>query len=149
MNINQRVRNFVTKECAHHEKILNDIKNYCDREFTKSLQCILFLEDNARCGYFEKAVLPMNPPLEALYQAKHKAEQIGFQLTEQDKKQILETESSVINKVNIHCKRCNKMFLANNYRSQYCEECKKFLNKEYQKNWLRQKRGIRLSMSIK
>ena len=144
--LEDKVKNLITKECANHEKIFNDIKNYCsnrdrsvyrDKDYPKSIQCIYFFENNARCEYFEKAVLGMNPQLEALYRAKYQARQIGFQLTEQDKNQIIKEKSPIAGKVNIHCKKCKKIFLADNYRSQYCEKCRKDINR---KNWRDNKR---------
>jgi len=128
--------------CNHHDKNFNNIKDYCDRESTKSLQCIFFLEDKARCEYFEKAVLPMNPQLEALYWSGHQAKQAGYELTDQDKKQIVEKESPVAGKLKIHCKRCKKVFLADNYRSQYCDNCKKYLNRERARDNMSRKRNI-------
>ena len=136
----ESIKKLVTNECAHHDKLQNNIKNHCDGEFTKSLQCIFFLEDKARCEYFERAVLPMNPQLEALYRSEHQAKQVGYELTDQDKKQIVEKESPIAGKVKIHCKRCKKIFLADNYRSQYCDNCKKYLNREQKRNWISKKR---------
>ena len=73
------IKKLVINECVHHDKNSNNIKDYCDKEFTKSLQCIFFLKDKARCEYFERAVLPMNPQLEALYRSEHQAKQAGYE----------------------------------------------------------------------
>lgn len=143
MNISQSVKNLINKECANHDKFFNDIKNYCsnrdkniyrDKDYPKSIQCIYFLEDNARCGYFEKAVLGINPQLETLYKAEYIAKKEGYKLTNQYKKQITKDKTPVVGKVKIHCKKCKEIFLADNYRSQYCEKCKKFLSRERNRN---------------
>jgi len=128
----------VINECACYSPILNGIKNYCDKEYDEDCCCRLFKDK--RCGYFEKAVLPMNPQLETLYIAEHRAKQIGYQLTKQDREKIVEKESPVIGKVEKQCNRCKKIFLADNNRSQYCDKCKKYLRKEYQRDWVSKKR---------
>jgi len=138
--LNVSVKKLVRNECACYSESLNDIKNYCDREWTEGYRCIFFSEDNARCDYFEKAVLPMNPRLEALYIAEHKAKMANYELTKEDKQRIIEEKSPVAGKVNIHCKRCGKTFLADNYRQQYCDICKRYLRRESTRNAMAKKR---------
>jgi len=133
MNIGKSVKKLVIKECACYDPstggiiykgnkpIPITIKNYCDREREKDCRCSIFKDK--RCSYFERAVLPMNPQLEALYIAEHKAKEVNYE-------RIVEEKSSVAGKVKIHCKKCKDVFLANNYRSQYCDKCKKYLNRE-------------------
>ncbi len=149
MNIKQQIKRLVRNECACYDTSTNGIiyiknipqsitiKDYCDREREKDCRCSIF--KNKRCSYFERAVLPMNPQLEALYIAEHKARQINYKLSKEDKKRIVEEKSSVAGKVKIHCKRCKDVFLANNYRSQYCKKCKRYIRRE----------STRRSMSIK
>lgn len=138
--LNVSVKKLVRNECACYSEILNGIKDYCDREDTEGYCCIFFikLEDNARCGYFEKAVLKMNPQLEALYIAEHKAKMANYELTKEDKQRIIEGKSSMVGKVQVHCKKCGETFQADNYRQQYCDRCKRIIRrennyKEYQK----------------
>ena len=71
MNIGKSVKKLVIRDCANYDEVLNDIKDYCCLEWTKGYRCIFFLKENTECDYFERAVLPMNPQLEALYQAEH------------------------------------------------------------------------------
>lgn len=139
MNIGKSVKKLITGDCANHDEVFNNIKDYCCREWTKGYRCIFFIKENAKCDYFERAVLPMNPQLEAFYRAEHKAKIEGLELSNQSKELIAEEKSLAAGKVNIHCKRCGKTFLANNYRCQYCEICKKYVRRE----------STRTSMSIK
>ena len=130
MNIGKAVKILVTRECANYDEVFNDIKDYCCLEWTKDYRCIFFIKENAECVYFERAVLPTNPQLEGLHKAEHQAKIEGRELSNQYKEQILIEKSSAAGKVKIHCKRCKMIFLANNYRSQYCERCKRSLNRE-------------------
>ena len=140
MNIGKAVKILVTRECANYDEVFNDIKDYCCLEWTKDYRCIFFIKENAECVYFERAVLPTNPQLEGLHQAEHQAKIEGRELSNQYKEQILIEKSSAAGKVKIHCKRCKMIFLANNYRSQYCDKCKKYLNREHQREWVSKKR---------
>jgi len=130
MNIGKAVKILVTRECANYDEVFNDIKDYCCLEWTKDYRCIFFIKENAECVYFERAVLPTNPQLEGLYQAEHQAKIEGRELSNQYKKRIVEGKSSVVGKVKIHCKKCNEIFLANDYRSQYCKKCKRIIRRE-------------------
>ena len=131
-NTQKLIQRLISNECACYSSTLNDIKNYCDKEKEKDYVCSLF--KNKRCEYFERAVLPMNPQLEALYQA----EKSGYKLPKDDEESI----STIKGKVNIHCKRCKRVFLANNYRSRYCENCKRFLRRESTRIAMEKKRKI-------
>lgn len=130
--LNVSVKRLVREECASYNESLNGIKDYCDREDTEGYCCIFFIksEDNARCGYFEGSVLPMNPQLEALYIAGHKAKMADYELTKEDRLRIIEGKSSIAGKVQIHCKKCGEAFQADNCRQQYCKRCKKFILRE-------------------
>jgi len=154
MSIRQQIRRLVVKECACYDSSTKGIiyikntpqsitiKDYCDREQEKDCRCLMFKDE--RCGYFEKAVLPMNPQLEALYKAEQQARKEGHKLDKNYKEQILEEKSSAKDKVKIHCKRCKEVFLANNYRSQYCKKCKRFLHRESARNSILKKRKNKL-----
>ena len=141
MNIGKAVKILVTRECANYDEVFNDLKNYCCLEWTKGYRCIFFLKENAKCNYFERAVLPNNPQLEALYRAEHQAKEVNYELTKEDKERVVEEKSSVAGKVKIHCKRCGKTFQANNYRQRYCEICKRYIRRENQRNWITKKRS--------
>lgn len=146
MNIGKSVKKLVVNECACYDPSTNGIiyiknipqsiiiKDYCDREHDKDCRCLIFKDK--RCGYFERAVLPMNPQLEALYKAEHISKEVGYKLTKGEKENILEQESSVKGKVKVHCKKCGKTFLADHYNQKYCESCKEYLTK---KLWREQK----------
>lgn len=139
MNIGKSVKKLVIRDCANYDEVFNNIKDYCCREWTKGYRCIFFIKENAKCDYFERAVLPMNPQLEALYQAEHQAKIEGHELSDKSKELIVEEKSLVAGKVKMHCKKCGNPFQANNYRSQYCEKCRKYVRRE----------STRRSMSIK
>ena len=130
MNIGKLVKKLITGDCANYDEVFNNIKDYCCREWTKGYRCIFFIKENAKCDYFERAGLSMNPQLESLYRAEHQAKKEGYKLTNQYKKHIVEDKGLVEGKVKIHCKKCGKTFQANNYRQQYCDYCKKYLNRE-------------------
>ena len=145
MNIDQSVKNLAIKVCANYDNALNDIKDQCCLELTKGYRCIFFLKDDARCEYFEKAVLPMNPKLEALYKAEYIAEEVGYDLTKKEKDDILEKESSIKGKVKIHCKKCGKTFLADHYNQKYCKFCKRSIRRESTRKAMEKKRKIDVS----
>jgi len=138
-----KFRKLVSKECACYDTSAKGIryirnipqsiiiKDYCDREQDKDYRCLIFKGE--RCNYFEEIVLPLNPQLEALYKAEHIAEEVGYEFTKEDRENIIETESSIKGKVKIHCKKCDKIFEADNYRQQYCDKCKKIIRRE--NNW--------------
>jgi len=115
-------------------------------EWTKGYRCIFFLKENAECDYFERAVLPNNPQLEALYRAEHIAEDVGFKMTKSDKENILEKESSIKGKVKIHCKRCGNTFLADHYNQQYCKFCKRYIRRESTRRSMAKKRKELIQM---
>lgn len=121
--INQ-IKKLVVNECACYSSISNNIKDYCDKEQEEDCRCRIFKDK--KCGYFERAVLPMNPQLEALYKANDK----GYKITKEDKESI----SFVRGKVRIRCKKCGKLFLANNYRQKYCKICKRYICRENNRN---------------
>jgi len=146
MNIGKAVKILVTRECANYDEVFNDIKDYCCLEWTKGYRCIFFIKENTECVYFERAVLPTNPQLEALYRSEHQAKIEGCELSNQYKKRISEEKSSVAGEVKIHCKRCKMIFLANNYRSQYCDKCKKYLNRERWRESKSKKRQISVNV---
>lgn len=146
MNISKSVKKLVIRDCANYDEVLNDIKDYCCLEWTKGYRCIFFLKGNTECDYFERAVLPMNPQLEALYQAEHKAKEVNYELTKEDEEQILKEESSVAGKVKIHCKRCKRTFLADNYRQQYCNFCKRYVKRQSTRKAMAKKREELTSM---
>ena len=155
MNINKSVKKLVVNECACYDPSTKGIayiknipqsitiKNYCDREHDKDCRCLIFKDK--RCDYFERAVLPMNPQLEALYKAEHKSKEVKYELTKEDKEQILKEESSAAGKVKIHCKRCKKTFLADHYNQQYCKFCKSYIRRESTRKAMSRKRDVNVS----
>lgn len=139
-NIQKLIQKLIINECACYSAILNGVKNYCDKEKEKGCICSLF--KNKRCDYFEKSVLPMNPQLEALYKAEHIAKLADFELTKEDKQRIVEGKSPIAGKVQVHCKKCGKIFQADNYRQQYCDRCKRYIRRENQREWIKNKRDV-------
>lgn len=141
-DIQKLIQKLVINECACYSPSMNGIeyikhiphsitiKNYCDKEQEKDCRCLIF--KNKSCDYFEKAVLPMNPQLEAIYKAQHEGDIL--------KAKKIEAMSTVKGKVNIHCKRCGKIFQAN-YRQQYCDRCRRYIRRENQRKWIENKRG--------
>jgi len=127
MKIELQIKRLIVNECACYSASLNDIKDYCDREYEEDCQCSL--SKDKRCGYFEKAVLPMNPQLEELYKADIKAKKIGYKLSQEDKENIIEKESPVIGKIKLDCQRCGEPFVGNP-RQKYCKLCKRIICRE-------------------
>ena len=140
----QKIKRLIIDECACYSPSLNSIKHYCDREQDEDCCCRLFKDQ--RCGYFEKAVLPMNPQLKEIYQAELKANAQGYEITEDYKQDIIEKKSSIKGLIKIHCKKCGKIFLAKNYRQQYCDFCKKFLRRERNRNAMSTSRSVQLAL---
>ena len=140
MSIRQQIRSLVVKECACYDSSTKGIiyiknipqsitiKDYCNKEHDKDCRCLIFKDK--RCSYFEKAVLPMNPQLEALYKAEYIAKKVGYKLSKREKEDILEKKSSVKGKLKILCKKCKKIFLANNRNQKYCDDCKRTIKRE-------------------
>jgi len=155
MNIKEQIKRLVRNECACYDPSTKGIiylknipqsitiKDYCDKEHDKDCRCLIFKDK--RCDYFERAVLPMNPQLEALYRAEHIAEEVGYELTKGDKENILEKESSMKGKVKIYCKKCGKTFLADHYNQKYCKFCKRSIRKESTRKAMEKKRKIDVS----
>lgn len=146
MNISKSVKKLVIRDCANYDKVFNDIKDYCCLEWTKDYRCIFFLKENAKCDYFERAVLPNNPQLEALYQAEHQAKEVNYELTKEDKERVVEEKSSAAGKIKIHCKRCGKTFLADHYNQQYCKFCKRYIRRESTRRSMAKKRKELIQM---
>jgi len=146
MDIEIEIKKLVINECACYSSILNGIKNYCDREKEEDCRCLIFKDK--RCGYFEKAVLPMNPKLEALYRADIKAKKEKYELTKEDRQRITEEKSSVLGKVKIRCKRCGKTFQANYRNQQYCEFCKRYIRRKNQRDWISKKRNTNVDNQL-
>ena len=156
MNIGKSVKKLVVNECACYDPSTKGIiyiknipksitiKDYCDREHDKDCRCLIFKDK--RCDYFERAVLPMNPQLEALYRAEHIAKIEGHELSDQSKELIVEEKSSAAGKLKIHCKKCTRAFQANNYRQQYCEKCRKYVRRESTRKSMSKKRKELTSM---
>lgn len=75
--MNVELRRFVKDECANYFLNSDNISNYCCLENTQDYICTYYLnlnedsesQNNNRCGYFEKNVLPMNKDLKYIYDA--------------------------------------------------------------------------------
>jgi uncharacterized paraquat-inducible protein A len=106
----------VIRECANH-----DNKN-C---FIMDKRCRILTGEKARCQYFEEFVLPLEPELQAVYMAEIKAEAAGYELTREDKRQIIATA-----KPRVKCIRCEGIFDAESNRQKYCPRCRKTINRE-------------------
>ena len=50
MNIEYQIKNLVRNECACYSAVLNNIKDYCDKEQEEDCRCLIFKDK--RCGYF-------------------------------------------------------------------------------------------------
>ena len=145
MNISKSVKKLAIRDCANYDKVFNDIKDYCCLEWTKDYRCLFFIKENAKCDYFERAVLPMNPQLEALYRAEHQAKIVNYELTKEDKKRIIEEKTPVAGKIKIHCKKCKQVFLADHYNQQYCKFCKSYIRRESTRKAMSRKRDVNVS----
>ena len=133
MKATRAVQKLVVDECHCYNISLNGIKHYCCKEMDKDCSCGIFKGE--RCWYFERAVLPMNPQLEALCRAEL------LKLNEEAKERIIERESPVAGKIKIQCKKCGKVFLADNYRQQYCKFCKKQIRRKNKREYMERKRS--------
>lgn len=120
-DIEKQVRRLVVNECANHAREQNGIRDYCCYEWTEGYRCIYVLKDAARCGYFEKSVLPVDVALEALYRADRKAQAAGYELTKLQARVALE---AAIGPASI-CAKCGKSFQARSTRQKHCASCRK------------------------
>ncbi len=120
------VRRLVIDLCANHSREQSDVRDYCCLEWTQGNRCVLMLETGARCGYFERSVLPVDRRLEALYWAERRAQAGGYRLTQVQACVALDTLSSPV----LTCERCGKQFEAASNRQKYCPPCRKAVANE-------------------
>jgi len=119
--ISNKIKSLIANECAGHDKKAHGISNYCSHEPSDSKQCIYFLEDNTRrCRYFEEAVLPLEPDLEAVYQAELTARAKGYELTKYQRKLVIDAR-----KLEATCSVCGKVFNPVSRRQKACPTCQK------------------------
>jgi predicted Zn-ribbon and HTH transcriptional regulator len=84
------------------------------------------LQEGARCGYYEKYVLPEQPKLEALYWADRKARAQDTVLTALQIGQIVRR----FEQEPIPCEKCGKDFRPESNRQRYCPTCRKAVVRE-------------------
>lgn len=76
----QKVKNLAFAECANHSREMNGSHNWC---LAREDHTCAFASDEKmpRCGYYERAVLPLEPELRAVYLASRRAAALGHVLT--------------------------------------------------------------------
>ena len=141
--MNVELRRFVKDECANYFLNSDNISNYCCLENTQDYTCTYYLNlneesesqnNNNRCGYFEKNVLPMNKDFEVLYNAQI-INNDGNKLTSKQQKELKEDMKWAFKKRK-KCERenCDTIFPANSNRQKYCDKCKKIIRAEQYQN---------------
>lgn len=108
---------FIKDECANYLAGLGKFKTYCCLEKYNNNQCVYFItEENPRCTYFERCVLPLNPEMELLYYR-----QLGNGAV---------PTSTPVTTVTTTCQRCGKSIVVRSRRQKYCDLCKKMVRRE-------------------
>jgi len=135
----------VRELCANHlSRGPRGIQGYCLLEWTEGHRCVFATETDSlpRCRYFEEAVLPDDPRLEALYHAERRAAAVGYELTKQQRNLVME-EAAARGKPRVNCSRCGEMFLANSNRQKMCEGCRKEVRREQSRERVKKARLAR------
>jgi len=138
MNLELAIKRLITNECANHERKFNGFINVCLAK--EDCKCVFFFEKYPRCKYFEEAVLPLDKRLEQLYYADRKARAQGYELTEQQKRIIVEDASA--GKITVKCERCKEEFPAVNNRQKYCAKCRKWAAREREQTRRQEKKEL-------
>ena len=116
MNNIIKIKKLIKKECANY----NYDGYMC---WPRDCVCKYFVEHEEdklmRCGYFEKAVLPVDPNLESEYR-KH-------------------FEMGVTTDVKV-CEGCGTLMRKSSNRQKYCNNCKKYVSKEQKRQWASENR---------
>lgn len=138
---NKTIQSLVRLQCAYHDNLSNEVKNYCCTEETPDHQCIYYYNDAddyfiIRCKFFEECVLPLDKELEAVYWATIKAEETHQELTHEEIQEIKEQHSDTK-----PCLKCKGKFKPSSNRQKYCDKCKKENAKTNQSKWLKNKRN--------
>jgi hypothetical protein len=116
------VRKLVSEECASHSRECNGVQNHCCAR--RDERCSFYYGDSSGCSYFEKAVLPLKPELEAIYHAEKKARAGGYSLTKLQRKLVAEG-AEWAGKARVVCEDCGQSFPARSNRQKRCERCQK------------------------
>lgn len=128
-----KIKMLAKSECANYEVKFNSVKDCC---LVKGACVFVTNEELARCKYFEEAVLPLDPELEAVYFAIHKANASGQELTSKYIRAVREA-----NKVTKICDRCGKEFKPGNNRQRYCDICKKIISRDQARERMKKKKA--------
>ena len=125
--------------CANHCRQANGIKGYCLLEPADSMRCVLVTREDGRCGYFESAVLPTDPELQAMYMADREARAVGAPLTEKELRRV------ALQAPRFACARCGKDFTPRSNRQTYCPGCRSVVTREKQRSYRRRQKsgGVR------
>lgn len=126
-----KIKMLAKSECANYETKFNSVKDCC---LIKGNCALITNDELVRCGYFEEAVLPLDPELEAVYFAIHKANASGQEVTSKYIKAVREA-----NKVVKTCDRCGKEFRPSNNRQRHCDLCKKIISRDQARERKRRK----------
>jgi hypothetical protein len=134
-----KIKSLIANECASYERKGHGINNYCCNEPGDSKQCLYHTEGNNHCcGYFEDAVLPLEPETAALYRAELKANAEGHELTKYQRKLAVDA----IRK-EAKCSTCGKVFNPASGRQKNCEYCRKQkIREQARKRKQNQRKGV-------
>jgi hypothetical protein len=124
--IDRRVRSLVAELCANYFASYGGHRDYCCTENAPDHKCVYCTSEDARCGYFEKSVLPTNPTLQALYLADRRTVLEGGELSRYDKEKIVQAAEGP----KVTCARCGNPYTPKSNRQKHCPVCRKAITKE-------------------
>ena len=114
----KRIKTLIKNECCNYDPKIYGKLHYCFAD--KEHKCRYFLEKWKRCRWFEKAVLPLKPKLEAEYHDE------------------LDTAAKANTR---NCDMCNERFVPSNNRQVFCEECREKRDKRRKREWWHDNKG--------
>jgi hypothetical protein len=135
----RRLTHLARELCANYFLQANGIRDYCLLEPDCGMRCVFAAGENEHCDYFECAVLPTDPDLQAIYRAAQDARDNGPTSAPKDVKR-----TSATAKRQATCGKCGKEFFPRSNRQQYCSRCRTVIARETQRAYRQRQKGSRV-----
>lgn len=136
MSIERRLLELVRRDCANHMREGGrGQKDYCLEEPLPGHRCVFANQEGARCRYFEEAILPLDPGLQALYEADREAKAHGDELTKARAAKVMAAAT-----IQVKCERCGKPFAPKSNRQKVCTACRTQVARERNRERQRRRR---------
>ena len=114
----KKIKQLIRDECCNYDSRFCNITHYCYAD--KDHICRYFLEEVKRCKWFEQAVLPLEPKLEAEYHD--------------------ELDTAAKEKTR-NCDGCGDRFVPTNNRQVFCRDCRELRDKRRKRDWWHDNKG--------